>query len=169
MVRSDGGVGERSDSLDEDLGLAGRSRRGGEATVTARLGLRRRSGNRGPAWELDATRRCCKWVAWRAVKALDIAMDMAMSARPGRRSRGSRGSKRGLVLGAFHRKGEDMGILYSCCLVGCTACDCATGPTAVDSEAWFVEGLGCRRIVTPRVRPQLLDGNQRADDSAGVF
>lgn len=96
MVRSDGGVGARSDSLDEDLGLAGRSRRGGEATVSARLGLRGRSGSRGAAWELDATRRCCKWVAWRAVMALDIAMDMAMSARPEKQGKQRKEGRRGL-------------------------------------------------------------------------
>lgn len=63
--------------LDVDLGLTGRSR-GREATVTVRPGLRGRSGSRGVTWELAATRRWRKWPGWRAVKALDIAMDMAM-------------------------------------------------------------------------------------------
>jgi len=95
MVRSEGGVGERSDSFDVDLGLAGRSR-GRDATVTvtaARPGRRGRSGSRGAAWDLElaATRRWCKCSEWRAVKAFDIAMDMAMAARPENgRSRGGR-------------------------------------------------------------------------------
>jgi hypothetical protein len=43
MVRSDGGVGDRSDSFDDALGLAGMSR-GREMTVAERLGLRGRRG-----------------------------------------------------------------------------------------------------------------------------
>ena len=143
-MRSEGGVGERSDSFDvDDLGLAGRSRgREATVTVTARPGRRGRSGSRGAAWDLElaATRRWCKCSEWRAVKAFDIAMDMAMAAWP--ESGRSRGWRLGRVCFAVGRR-EDMGILTSCCLVSCRCeCDCASGPTAFDSEEGFLVGSG---------------------------